>query len=348
MDTRLLEKETIGIAVEMLLHDEIVVLPTETVYGLAGNAKSDIACKKIYAIKNRPHNNPLIVHCSDIRMARQCMKKHPNDEETKMIAMGMTILEHFAPAPITVIVPASKHISSFALADGDSIALRIPNHTLCLDIIQKAGIPLAAPSANISGSPSATNELMAWEALQGKVAGIMNGGSASIGIESTIVHCGETHATIVREGYISAQNIMEKTTILIQTKKHNDIHEVPGNNYKHYAPQCMLHTINANMDYEESKSYMINIVQHNQKKRIAFASVLHQTESKKLYHTIKNDMKENIVFTRSYAHWENLAHNLYELFAESDRREIDILILPIPKQETYPALHDRITRAMQK
>lgn len=348
MKTLLLEKHEIHIAVELLSRNQLVAIPTETVYGLAGNAESDVACQKIYRIKNRPADNPLIVHCDCIDMAKSYMKENPSSEELIMIERALKILRQCSPGPITVIVPSSEKISKVARAQGSTAGIRIPQDMVARKIISSLGKAVAAPSANVSGRPSATNALMVWETLQGMISAVVDGGNSALGLESSIVDCTHTDVhgalPIVREGTMRDTEISQKTGLRISSSSEiqsiinsREVRVVPGSKYKHYAPNCQIVAI-------ESEQFSNQAVQEQIQKysnpnlQIAVAYV----------HPQKIDFGNVCAFSRQYDSWQELEKNLYELFVESDRRAIEMLFITVSVQAEHPALMDRITRAMQE
>jgi len=160
---------------------QIVAFPTETVYGLGANALSDEAVGKIFTAKGRPSDNPLIVHVCDMAMALRCT--------TNLSRTAEKLIRAFWPGPLTVLVPARAELSAKCLAGQRNVGLRMPNHAVALALIEAAGVPVAAPSANLSGKPSPTKAEHVMRDLEGKIAGVIDGGPTGVGLESTVVDC---------------------------------------------------------------------------------------------------------------------------------------------------------------
>ena len=212
---------------------EVVAFPTETVYGLGANALNPEAVAKIFAAKGRPQDNPLIVH-----IAR---KEDINELTTGLNANARKIMEHFMPGPITIIVPKAVIIPDVTSAGLDTVGVRFPINKYAQEFILACGCPIAAPSANISGRPSPTNAQDVLEDMQGKVAGILDGGSCGVGLESTVVDTTSPVPTICRPGGVTYEMLtevlgaVEIDPALLGDKNFKPI--APGMKYRHYAPK---------------------------------------------------------------------------------------------------------------
>ncbi len=189
----------LNIVVDMLKKNELVILPTETVYGLGANACSNIACKKIFEAKGRAQDNPLIVHVSDINMIEK-VACDLNEVEKKLV-------KAFMPGPFTLILKKSKMISDVASCNMNTIGVRMPSNKIINEVIRKCGFPIAAPSANISGKPSGTNVLDIKDEFDSRVNVIVDGGDSDIGIESTVVKVIDNIPVILRPGFITEDDI---------------------------------------------------------------------------------------------------------------------------------------------
>ena len=212
---------------------EVVAFPTETVYGLGANALNPEAVAKIFAAKGRPQDNPLIVH-----IAR---KEDIAALTTGLNANARKIMEHFMPGPLTIIVPKAEIIPDVTSAGLDTVGVRFPSNKYAQDFILACGCPIAAPSANISGRPSPTNAQDVLEDMQGKVAGILDGGSCGVGLESTVVDTTSPVPTICRPGGVTYEMLtevlgaVEIDPALLGDKNFKPI--APGMKYRHYAPK---------------------------------------------------------------------------------------------------------------
>lgn len=232
--TALLRLDEIETAGELLRRGELVVIPTETVYGLAADATNGDAVRAIFTAKGRPQDNPLIVHVASIAAALAMVPQE--------LGVARRALEACAPGPLTVVVPAPAGISPVVRGGLNTVALRVPSHPAARAIIAAAGVPIAAPSANRSGRPSPTSYAMArWE-MEGRVSAIVDGGNTDIGIESTVVD-GTDPVTlrVLRPGSISAEELQEKTGVPVLGGERNEgsapgRERSPGTRYRHYQP----------------------------------------------------------------------------------------------------------------
>lgn len=232
--------EELNIAINELKNDGLILLPTETVYGIAANAYSNNACKKIFDAKGRAQDNPLIIHISNKEMINEIAEK-PNDIEQKLI-------DSFMPGPFTIILNKKNIICDVASAGMNTIGVRMPNSRIIHDIIEKSHIPIAAPSANISGRPSGTCLEDILEELKDKMDVVIDGGKCQIGIESTVVKVIDGIPTILRPGFITEEDIkkvigkVKLSDKLFETASKDEQVESPGMKYRHYAPKikCVL------------------------------------------------------------------------------------------------------------
>ena len=216
----------------------IVAIPTETVYGLAGNALKGDCVKKIYEAKGRPSDNPLIVHISDISQWAPLVKFIP---ET-----ALALAEKFWPGPLTIILPKSDIIPKEISGGLDTVAVRMPSDEIARAIISACGFPLAAPSANTSGKPSPTCASHVTEDLDGKIDAIVDSGECTVGIESTVITLATDIPRLLRPGGITPEMLTEVLgEIEIDDAVYNKLHEgaeaaSPGMKYKHYSPDAKV------------------------------------------------------------------------------------------------------------
>jgi L-threonylcarbamoyladenylate synthase len=206
---------------------ELVAIPTETVYGLAANGFSEAAIAKIYEAKNRPQFNPLILHVANLEQAQKLVTEIPEACERLMQALS--------PGPITYLLPKSSLVPDLVTAGSSRVAIRIPNHAMALDLLNKLDFPLAAPSANPSGYVSPVSADHVMQGLQGKIPFILDGGNCSIGLESTIVGFEEDKVIIHRLGGISAEQISATTGMEVKTSLSHASPTAPGQLKSHYA-----------------------------------------------------------------------------------------------------------------
>jgi len=224
---------------ELIRQGELVCFPTETVYGLGANAFDEKAVAKIFDVKNRPANNPLIVHISNTSMLKDIVTEIPADIQE--------LTERFWPGPLTVVLPRKNTIPPIVSAGLNTVAVRCPQHPVALKLIETAGVPIVAPSANLSGRPSPTNLSHCEEDLRGKVAAIIDGGNCDIGVESTVLlPLGNKRVRILRPGGITpemlamAGYIPELDPAILEPVKEGQEVLSPGMLHKHYAPKAPM------------------------------------------------------------------------------------------------------------
>ena len=230
----------------------VVAIPTETVYGLAGNALKGECVKKIYEAKGRPSDNPLIVHISDISQWAPLVTHIPES--------AMALAEKFWPGPLTIILPKSDIIPTEISGGLDTVAVRMPSDEIARAIISGCGFPLAAPSANTSGKPSPTCASHVTEDLDGKIDAIVDSGECSVGIESTVITLATDIPRLLRPGGITPEMLTEVLgEIEIDDAVYNKLHEgaeaaSPGMKYKHYSPDAKVLIVKGS--FENYKKYI--------------------------------------------------------------------------------------------
>lgn len=242
VDTEDREK-IISVAFALLKSGELVAIPTETVYGLAGNALLSDVAGKIFKTKGRPSDNPLIVHISDISQLYPLVKDVPKK--------AMLLAEHFWPGPLTMIFKKSELIPDAVSGGLDTVAIRLPDCEITQQIISRS-CPLAAPSANLSGSPSPTTAEHVFNDLNGKIPLIVDGGECRVGVESTVITFATDCPTILRPGGVTKEQIeaiigkVELHSAVVNELESDEKAISPGMKYKHYAPQKKLILLDCN------------------------------------------------------------------------------------------------------
>lgn len=266
---------------ELLQSGEVVGIPTETVYGLAANALNEDAVKKIYVAKGRPSDNPLIVHISRFEDLVPLVEEIP--EKVRIMA------EKFWPGPLTMIMKKSDKISSTVSGGLNTVAIRMPKSESALAIIKNCGLPLAAPSANLSGSPSPTNAKYVFDDMNGRISLIIDGGACEIGVESTVITFAEEPPRLLRPGGVT----LEEMTALIGEivvddavlNKLEDGKEAasPGMKYKHYAPKADITLVKSNFeDFKalcESEENITALVFDGEQKFLSCPTVTYGSEN---------------------------------------------------------------------
>lgn len=205
-----------------------MAFPTETVYGLGANALNPQAVAAIFAAKGRPADNPLIVHVGDLVGLEQVAYQNPLAEK---------LAAAFWPGPLTLVLPKKPLIPHIVSAGLPTVAVRIPGNPIALGLIQAAGLPLAAPSANTSARPSPTTALHVAEDLNGKIDLILDGGPADIGLESTVLDLSQSRPRILRPGGISREDLLPYLNEVEYASGQSDRPSSPGMKYLHYAPK---------------------------------------------------------------------------------------------------------------
>lgn len=245
---------TLNQAATFLKKGELVAFPTETVYGLGACAFNQIAIQKIYRVKGRPQDNPLIVHISDVEQVKDLASMLP---ETFFL-----LAEAFMPGPLTVILPKKACVSSVITAGLDSVAIRIPQHPLALSLLESVAQPLVAPSANLSGRPSPTKAQHVLDDFQEKIAGVIDGGTCAFGLESTVVNlCGPP--TLMRLGGITKEQIESVLGHNISLSGSQDRPVSPGMKYKHYSPNAKVSVTNAFLEKRCGRRFLKDIDAHS-------------------------------------------------------------------------------------
>lgn len=288
-------------------YGEIIGIPTETVYGLAADARNAEAISKIFSAKGRPGDNPLIIHIHDI--------KQLEDFTAVLDKRVIKLMEAFWPGPISFILPLKgDYLSSNAVAELDSVAVRMPSHPVGRRILQYADMPLAAPSANISGKPSPTNARHVIDDLENKLYGVVDSESATYGIESTVLDCTQYPYRIARPGAVTKEELEEVLEADIDTVSgETDKPISPGMKYKHYAPGQPLIVIEGGINNNTKLP-----VERHQKVGIIAPE------------TSREFIGEDIQFIslcRDRDSYKEAARNLYSALRIMDASDVDIIFI---------------------
>ncbi len=244
METKIFSRNELDSAAQIIKNGGLVAMPTETVYGLGADAFNEKAVKKIYKAKGRESDNPLIVHVAGFGDWRELVKNIP--EDAKKLA------EKYWPGPLTIILPKSKKVPSVVSGGLDTVAVRMPRNEIALYFIQKCGCPIAAPSANISGSPSPTKFNHVFKDMNGKIDAIIDGGDCRIGVESTVIAFAGEKPEILRPGGITKEQIEDVIgnvnihNAVLHNLKQGETASSPGMKYKHYAPNAEIIILDGN------------------------------------------------------------------------------------------------------
>lgn len=315
-------------AADIIRDGGIVAIPTETVYGLASSAFDTNAIFKIYEAKGRPSDNPLIVHICDLNELYEVVSEFP--------AKARKLVDKFWPGPLTIILPKSKKIPLIVTGGLDSVAVRFPSHILAQEVIRKSGVPLVAPSANLSGSPSPTKFSHVVEDLDGKIDAMLDGGDCNFGLESTVVSFMNEKPMLLRPGAITPSEI-EATIgdIIIDDSVYTEIKSgqkviSPGTKYKHYSPKTNVVIVKG-----DSKSYgkFLNSRINENPLALCFDEDLPFLETQFLsYGSIDNESEQ--------------ARNLFNALRQADKRNVSIIYAHSPGLENISiAVYNRLVRS---
>ncbi|MBR6108005.1 MAG: threonylcarbamoyl-AMP synthase [Oscillospiraceae bacterium] len=231
--------EEIARAADLLRQGETVGMPTETVYGLACDAGNPSAVKKVFAAKGRPADNPLIVHIADIADWKPLVKEIP--------PLAMRLAERFWPGPLTIILPRSEAVPAITAGGLDTVGVRFPAHPAAQALIRAAGVPVAAPSGNRSGSPSPTTAAHMLADMDGRIPAILDGGSCICGVESTVILLDDAESVrVLRPGFVTPeqlQTVAAHVTVdpaVLARVEPGTVVRSPGMKYRHYAPNAQV------------------------------------------------------------------------------------------------------------
>lgn len=312
----------------LITKNEVVAFPTETVYGLGANAYSDEAVGKIFEAKGRPSDNPLIVHIANESQLQELVNEIPE--------VAKKLMDAFWPGPLTLVFQKGEGIARQVTAGLATVAVRMPDHAIALSLINESGVPLAAPSANVSGKPSPTLAAHVYEDLCGKIAGIVDGGPTGIGVESTVLDCTTEIPTILRPGGVTKEQLEEVVGIVAVDPALVDDGQAPkspGLKYKHYAPQAKLILVEGDKLFLQQQ---VQIAKQSGKK----VGVLTTKENASEYDAdivlpcgSKNDLA-------------TVAQHLYEVLRKFDEYEIDVIYSEtFPEQGVGKAIMNRLNKA---
>ena len=319
-------EKSLNTACEILKNDGVVGVPTETVYGLAASAYSDIAVAKIFTAKGRPQDNPLIVHVSSCETLKDLAVDVPK--------VAFDLAEKFWPGPLTLVLKKGEKVCESVSAGLQTVAVRMPKNETTLELIEKSGLPLAAPSANKSGSPSPTKAAHVIADLGGKIDAVLMDGDCSVGVESTVVSLVTSPPRLLRPGAVTPEDLSEYLPDLVidpavlKELGSGEKAASPGMKYKHYAPKKTVFLVEG-----ESAAFCEFI---NEKKTAV--AVCFEDEAGKIN-------GEKLVYGQG-DNPETLAANLFEVLRTVDTLKGDEVYVHAPeKQGVGLAVYNRLIRA---
>lgn len=310
IDSNDIDKNELKKHSELLKNGETVIFPTETVYGLGANALDENAVKKIYEAKGRPSDNPLIVHIHNKDLIYD-LAKDIDDKAKKVI-------DKFWPGPLTVILKKNDKVPKTTTGGLDTVAIRMPKNDIALELLRECNLPIAAPSANISGKPSPTNGKHVVDSMNGRVAGIIIGDDCDYGLESTVVDFTEEIPMILRPGSITKkdlENVIGKVEIDPSLLNHEDNKKAkaPGMKYKHYSPDAEVFIVSGKNDDVIEK--INSLIDENDKNGLK-SGVLCLEKNKKKYKGKVISLGEN---------FKEVGRNLFNSLITMDNEKINVV-----------------------
>ncbi|MEN2465343.1 L-threonylcarbamoyladenylate synthase [Ornithinibacillus sp. JPR2-1] len=325
------KEEMIKEAAKLLKAGSTVAFPTETVYGLGADATNEKAVANIFQAKGRPQDNPLIAHVATKEQLLLLVKDVP-DYVNRLI-------DNFSPGPITYVLPSNGTCADNVTAGLETVGVRIPSHPVSIALLKECNIPIAAPSANISGKPSPTAADHVWEDLYGKIAGVVDGGPTGVGVESTVIDCTQDIPIILRPGGISKEELEEVVDkVLVDpamlNKEEGHVPKAPGMKYQHYAPEVPLWLIEGGSD--RVQQVYDELIAEGKRVGILASSVT----LKSLHVDQKISLGETL---------EDVAANLYDGLRKFRQEDVDIILC-----DTYPeygigqAIMNRLRKAASR
>ena len=314
IDVDNINEEKMQEAGDLIAAGELVAFPTETVYGLGGDALRPDAAKKIYAAKGRPSDNPLIIHIAEVADLDRVAKIVP--------VQAKKLAEAFWPGPLTMVVWKNESVPYATTGGLDTVAVRMPNHPVALDLIRKSGKLIAAPSANTSGRPSPTEGAHVMEDLDGRIAMVLDSGQVGIGIESTIIDLTEEIPMVLRPGYITPEmlsDVLGEEVIIdpgIIAADDMTKPKAPGMKYKHYAPKADMVIVDGEKEKVIEK---ISLLIEGEKKQGKKVAVIATEETKSFYKS------EVVLSIGTREEEDSIAQHMYKILRDCDKLDVDVI-----------------------
>jgi L-threonylcarbamoyladenylate synthase len=323
--TQRLSIDDLALAGEMLRRGQLVAFPTETVYGLGADAFQPEAVRNIYLAKGRPSDNPLIVHLGSIDQLAEVAMDLPE--------LAARLIDRFWPGPLTLVLRKTERVSDLVSGNLNTVAVRMPNHPIALELLQRAQTPVVAPSANRSGRPSATNWQSVLEDLDGRIDGVIVGEPTSIGLESTVLDLTQKVPCILRAGAITAEELMNvcpEVRHSNETFHEQELRKSPGTRHRHYQPTAMVL-----LDRTRTSHPAPPIIDDPRllNKKIAWIG-------------LENPPAQDWIVTESCSSVDVYAKRVYAFFREMDHMGIEVIVCSLVHEVGIGrALNDRLKRA---
>jgi len=330
LDAQNIDFNQLELAKQFILDNQCVAIPTETVYGLAANAWSEEAIAHIFKAKGRPSDNPLIVHVSNEEMLLKCI----DQEITPAIRQ---LMDAFWPGPLTLVFKKSYLIPDVVSASLPTVGIRMPNHAIAMALIEATQLPLAAPSANISGRPSPTKASHVKEDLDGLIAAIIEADQSEVGVESTVLDVSSSPFMVLRKGGISIEDLHTIDATIQYDHALVDASSTPkspGQKYKHYAPRKPMTLLEGTID--QQLAYLKTISLEN--------TLLISVD------VIVNEIEATWKFSLgAYAEHKKALNNLFTILRDSEFMPVSyIMITSFEEHGLGATLNDRIRKASSK
>ena len=328
MDTRFLtidcdapQTEQIEAAAQIIRTGGLVAFPTETVYGLGGNALDPTASAKIYAAKGRPSDNPLIAHIAEREDLYELVSEIP--------AAAEKLMDLYWPGPMTLVFPKTDKVPYSTTGGLDTVAVRMPSHPVARALIRAAGVPIAAPSANVSGRPSPTKAEHVLEDMDGRIDMILDGGEVGIGLESTIVDLTGEVPSLLRPGFISEEMLkdvlgqVEVDAASVGPMDPEVQPKAPGMKYRHYAPKADMTIIRGNQDkvIETICEKAARALQRGKKVGIVCTEESLPVYQERLLTVTDGELDLAVIGSRRDP--STIAHNLFDVLRSFDGQQVD-------------------------
>ncbi len=312
LDEENLNKALLKEPAEHLKAGNLVAFPTETVYGLGADGLNPEAVKKIFIAKSRPADNPLILHVNDLDMVKELVQIIPES--------GYKLMEKYWPGPMTLIMEKSLIVPDIITAGLDTVAIRMPNNKIALELINQVGRPLAAPSSNKSGSPSPTRAEHVIKDLSQDIDMVIDGGSTDIGLESTVIDLTGDIPMILRPGSITLEELRKVLPNIEEDKSlvdKNVVPKSPGQKYRHYAPKADMFIYKGSLDFMVGNINKDLRKYKNEGKKVA---IVGSEESLGFYN-------HSLVFNLgTRKNLNNIGRNLFDILRKLDELDVDIIL----------------------
>ncbi len=340
IERKAIDMQRIEQASRILCAGGLVAFPTETVYGLGANGLDAEACRRIYEAKGRPSDNPLILHIANEEQLYQIAKN--------ISPLAKKLMERFCPAPLTFILEKTEIVPDIVTGGLSTVAVRFPKDEIARTLIERANIPIAAPSANLSGKPSPTKAHHVLEDLNGKIDMILDGGETVYGLESTIIDMSVSVPILLRPGTITVEmleEILGKICIpehLLKDSKDTEIPKAPGMKYKHYAPKANVVLVSGEQEAVCKKIQQLTTIEKAKGKKVG---ILATNQTKEVYEREESEA-DKILSLGNQNDFKEIGANLFACLREFDAYDIELIYSEVFLEEALGlAIMNRLKKA---